>query len=76
MNKETFSHIHVGKLFHKTTFTQYQYSRQILQDVIDYEEQTPQILEKITLHIHDLNASILKNIITKYIKEKNSCNEA
>jgi cystathionine gamma-synthase len=41
-----------------------------LQDVIDYEEQTPEILEKIkSAYPRFVNASIFK-ILASYIKEK------
>ena len=52
MNNQIFSQIPCGQTLPQNNIHAVSVSMPTLQDVIDYEEQTPQILEKITTAYH------------------------
>ena len=70
MNKEIFSHIPCGQTLPQNNIHAVSVSMPSLQDVIDYEEQTPQILEKITIAYPRFIMHPYLKILAKYIKEK------
>ncbi len=70
MNKEIFSHIPCGQTLPQNNIHAVSVSMPSLQDVIDYEEQTPQILEKITIAYPRFVMHPYLKILAKYIKEK------
>lgn len=76
MNKETFSQIPCGQTLPQNNIHAVSVSMPNLQDVIDYEEQTPQILEKITVAYPRFVMHPYLKMLAKYIKEKYSVNEA
>ena len=76
MKNQTFSHISCGQTLPQNNIHAVSVSMPNLQDVIDYEEQTPQILEKITVAYPRFVMHPYLKMLAKYIKEKYSVNEA
>ncbi len=76
MSKEIFSHIPCGQTLPQNNIHAVSVSMPSLQDVIDYEEQTPQILEKITVAYPRFVMHPYLKVLAKYIKEKYNINEA
>ncbi len=76
MSKEIFSHIPCGQTLPQNNIHAVSVSMPSLQDVIDYEEQTPQILEKITVAYPRFVMHPYLKTLAKYIKEKYNINEA
>ena len=70
MSKEIFSHIPCGQTLPQNNIHAVSVSMPSLQDVIDYEEQTPQILEKITIAYPRFVMHPYLKTLAKYIKEK------
>ena len=70
MNTTTFSHIPCGQTLPLNNIHAVSVSMPELQDVIDYEEQTPQILEKITIAYPRFVMHPYLKVLAKYIKEK------
>ena len=70
MNKEIFSHIPCGQTLPQNNIHAVSVSMPSLQDVIDYEEQTPEILEKITVAYPRFVMHPYLKLLAKYLKEK------
>lgn len=70
MNQEIFSHIPCGQTLPLNNIHAVSVSMPSLQDVIDYEEQTPEILEKITIAYPRFVMHPYLKTLAKYIKEK------
>ena len=70
MNQEIFSHIPCGETLPLNNIHAVSVSMPSLQDVIDYEEQTPEILEKITIAYPRFVMHPYLKTLAKYIKEK------
>ncbi len=76
MQNSFFTHIPCGQTLPQNNIHAVSVSMPNLQDVIDYEEQTPQILEKITVAYPRFVMHPYLKTLAKYIKEKYSINEA
>ncbi len=76
MKESIFSFIPCGQTLPLNNIHAVSVSMPFLQDVIDYEEQTPQILEKITSAYPRFVMHPYLKTLAKYIKEKYSVNEA
>jgi len=70
MNNTTFSHIPCGQTLPLNNIHAVSVSMPNLQDVIDYEEQTPQILEKIKSAYPRFVMHPYLKLLASYIKEK------
>ena len=70
MNQEIFSHIPCGETLPLNNIHAVSVSMPSLQDVIDYEEQTPEILEKITIAYPRFVMHPYLKLLAKHIKEK------
>ncbi|MEZ4693188.1 MAG: aminotransferase class I/II-fold pyridoxal phosphate-dependent enzyme [Aliarcobacter sp.] len=70
MNQEIFSHIPCGQTLPQNNIHAVSVSMPSLQDVIDYEEQTPEILEKITVAYPRFIMHPYLKLLAKYLKEK------
>ncbi len=75
MNNQIFSQIPCGQTLPQNNIHAVSVSMPTLQDVIDYEEQTPQILEKITTAYPRFVMHPYLKILAKYIKEKYKIND-
>ncbi len=76
MKNQTFSHISCGQTLPQNNIHAVSVSMPNLQDVIDYEEQTPQILEKITVAYPRFVMHPYLKMLAKHIKDKYSVSEA
>jgi len=70
MKKTTFYPISCGQTLPQNNIHAVSVSMPKLKDVIDYEEQTPEILEKITIAYPRFNVHPYLKILANYIKEK------
>ena len=76
MNTTTFSHIPCGQTLPLNNIHAVSVSMPNLQDVIDYEEQTPQILEKIQSAYPRFVMHPYLKLLASYIKEKYKVSDA
>ncbi|MDD2291953.1 MAG: PLP-dependent transferase [Aliarcobacter sp.] len=76
MNSTTFSHIPCGQTLPLNNIHAVSVSMPNLQDVIDYEEQTPQILEKIQSAYPRFVMHPYLKLLASYIKEKYKVSDA
>ena len=76
MNTTTFSHIPCGQTLPLNNIHAVSVSMPNLQDVIDYEEQTPQILEKIQNAYPRFVMHPYLKLLASYIKEKYKVSDA
>jgi cystathionine gamma-synthase len=70
MNQEAFCHIPCGQTLPLNNVHAVSVSMPTLQDVIDYEEQTPEILEKITIAYPRFIIHPYLKLLANYLKEK------
>ncbi len=70
MNQEVFCHIPCGQTLPLNNVHAVSVSMPTLQDVIDYEEQTPEILEKITIAYPRFIIHPYLKLLANYLKEK------
>ncbi|QKF78286.1 PLP-dependent transferase [Arcobacter defluvii] len=70
MNNKTFNHIPCGQTLPLNNIHAVSVSMPSLQDVIDYEEQTPEILEKITTAYPRFIIHPYLKLLANYLKEK------